>query len=126
MTGSLRVMLQRVGIHPPADNKVTCPDRNPDRSISIVIDILDCLVHPTTVHHGEWRFLVIRKCRCVYKPCNNSGLEGYQVGKGYLYRRRAADWNGTPYYRVWPLEGVNHFDTCSVEIFERCFRPEQD
>ena len=69
---------------------------------------------------------MIRKCRCVYKPCNNSGLEGYQVGRGYRYRRRAADWNGTPYYRVWPLEGVNHFDTCSVEIFERCFRPEQD
>ena len=69
---------------------------------------------------------MIRKCRCIYKPCNNSGLEGYQVGRGYRYRRRAADWNGTPYYRVWPLDGVNHFDTCSVETFERCFRPEQD
>ncbi len=119
-------MLRRVSVYPPADKFVTCPDRNSERSISIVTDILGRPLPPNAVHLGEWRFLLIRKCRCIYKPCNNSGLEGYQVGKGYRYRRRAADWNGTPYYRVWPLDGVDHFDTCSVDIFERCFRPELD
>lgn len=64
-----------------------------------------------------------KKCICIYEPRGQCGLEGYAKGDQYRYEFFLKDVSGRPYYRVYPVENDNYYETCSVATFTRFFQP---
>ena len=64
---------------------------------------------------------------CKREPRGDSGLEGYQLGDEYAFRRMESDDpNESPYYRVFPSFGNDYYETCSVPTFKKYFQEGQN
>ena len=64
--------------------------------------------------------------QCIFEPRGSCGLEGYCKGDIYRAEHFQADVSGKPYYRVYPVEGDNYYETCSPAVFNRFFKLVKD
>ncbi|HHF3053150.1 TPA: hypothetical protein ACPJ1H_003965 [Vibrio alginolyticus] len=63
---------------------------------------------------------------CVFEPRGEKGLEGYQLGEQYAYRKMKSVTPGQPpYYRVFPTFDSDYYETCSTRTFNRFFKKEK-
>lgn len=59
------------------------------------------------------------KAKCIYDPRGDHGLEGYQLEGVYNFQV-CYDKKGK-YYRVFPTEETDYYETCGPIIFKRYF-----
>ncbi|EOF9313059.1 hypothetical protein KW516_18750 [Vibrio fluvialis] len=62
--------------------------------------------------------------KCTFEPRGENGLEGYQCGCSYAYRKMKNTSKGTFYYRVFPVSGSDYYETCSSNTFGKFFEKE--
>lgn len=60
--------------------------------------------------------------QCIFEPRGSCGLEGYCKGDNYRAEFFKTDVAGKPYYRVYPVEGDDYYETCSPTVFNRFFK----
>jgi hypothetical protein len=63
---------------------------------------------------------ILGKCICIYEPRGDHGLEGYQLNDTYLFQI-CYDKKGK-YYRVFPTEETDYYETCGPIIFKKYFK----
>lgn len=63
---------------------------------------------------------------CHLEPRGEGGLEGYQSGDSYCFRKME-DTDGVlaPYYRMFPSAADTYYETCSVTTFNKHFTKEK-
>lgn len=59
------------------------------------------------------------KCRCIYDPRGDHGLEGFQLNEIHLFQV-CYDEKGK-YYRVFPNEEIDYYETCGPIVFKKYF-----
>jgi hypothetical protein len=64
---------------------------------------------------------ILGKCICIYEPRGDHGLEGYQLNDTYLFQI-CYDKKGKKYYRVFPTEETDYYETCGPIIFKKYFK----
>jgi hypothetical protein len=57
-------------------------------------------------------------CECVYEPRCSNGLEGYQRGDEYIFKKILND--GKKYYKIYL--GLEYYETCGVRVFNKFFK----
>jgi len=62
---------------------------------------------------------VIGLCICIREPRGDHGLEGYSIGERYRFQRCE---NDKSYYRVYPNDETDYYETCSVGVFKKYFK----
>jgi hypothetical protein len=61
---------------------------------------------------------------CILEPRGDYGLEGYSLGETYRFEhRKTGATDGKPYYRVWPTDNDEYYETCSPSAFLKHFKP---
>ncbi len=61
----------------------------------------------------------VNKCKCIYEPKGDKGLEGYILNENYKYIL-TKDIRSI-YYKVYPIDS-NYFETCSPVAFKKYFK----
>ena len=60
-------------------------------------------------------------CRCICEPRGDNGLEGYQVGEAYRYRKMIGP-DQRCFYKVYPSkEQADYCEACGPNVFKRFF-----
>lgn len=64
---------------------------------------------------------LLGKAECVCAPNGRHSLEGYQRGEIYNFQICYDKWN-RKYYRVFPTEETDYYETCGPIVFTFYFK----
>ncbi len=66
-------------------------------------------------------------CRCVLEPRGASGLEGFQAGDEFAFRKVCPERDKKhPYFRLFPVFDSDYYETCSSRAFNKYFQKKDD
>lgn len=62
------------------------------------------------------------RCKCVYEPRGDYGLEGYQINEFYNFERKE-NYISAQYFRVYPDKNFPYYgENCTVRAFSKFFK----
>ena len=60
------------------------------------------------------------RAECIFEPRGDNGLEGYSLGNLYYYELMY-DKKGK-YYRMYPTDETDYYETCGPNVFKKYFK----